>query len=166
MALKKEGNRDLSNPYLVAAWLRKGEIDAMKKRHEVEEYSRHGLMDSLPSIRKMVVDSFNSSSGELDNILKENGVILIITKSLDGTDIKGVTRWIGGNPIVQITGEGNTNEEKWFTFFHELGHVVLHGRKDQFMEYYDDYKDETDIEKESAADDFAKQQMFLSCMTD
>ena len=51
-------------------------------------------------------------------------------------------------------------------FFHELGHVVLHGRKDRFMEYYDEYRDETKEEKESAADDFAKQQMFLSYMAD
>ena len=41
----------------------------------------------------------------------------------------------------------------WFTFFHELGHILLHGSKDKFLEYEGDVKDK----KEGEADRFARE---------
>ena len=40
-----------------------------------------------------------------------------------------------------------------FTFFHEAGHIILHGKKDIFLENLE-YSDK-DLEKEKEADSFA-----------
>ncbi|MHB1087030.1 MAG: ImmA/IrrE family metallo-endopeptidase, partial [Minisyncoccota bacterium] len=39
----------------------------------------------------------------------------------------------------------------WFTFFHELGHILLHGVKEGFV----DYKGKAKDAKENEADEFA-----------
>ena len=41
----------------------------------------------------------------------------------------------------------------WFSFFHEVGHILLHGKKDFFLENVD--YDNKETEKENDADDFA-----------
>ena len=33
-----------------------------------------------------------------------------------------------------MTGRHKRNNIFWFTFFHELGHILLHGKKDIFLE--------------------------------
>ena len=52
-----------------------------------------------------------------------------------------------------MTGRYNQNDRFWFTFFHEVGHILLHGKKDIFLEdiEYNDY----DQDKEREADEFA-----------
>jgi Zn-dependent peptidase ImmA (M78 family) len=44
-----------------------------------------------------------------------------------------------------------TDDHLWFTFFHEAGHILLHGRKECFVEGDDQDRDT----KESEADSFA-----------
>jgi len=45
-----------------------------------------------------------------------------------------------------------TNDHFWFRFYHELGHLVLHGKKETFL---DDFETETDP-KEQEANRFAR----------
>jgi Zn-dependent peptidase ImmA (M78 family) len=67
--------------------------------------------------------------------------------------ISGATRWINDTPIIQLTGRGKRNDKFWFSFFHEAGHILLHGKKEIFLEQIE-YKD-IDLEKEKEADEFA-----------
>jgi len=46
-----------------------------------------------------------------------------------------------------------TGDKFWFSFFHEAGHILLHGKKEIFLEQIE-YKDK-DLEKEREADEFA-----------
>lgn len=164
MALRKDDGE--SDPYLLAAWLRKGELCALKKKDDTNEYDRNSLIDSLPKIRKMILKDPISELETLTSILEKSGIIFVVVEPFENLHIKGATRWIGKNPVIQISGEGESIEEKWFTIFHEIGHVLFHGKKDKFMEFDKDSVVETDEEKEQSADDFAKKQMFLSCIAD
>ena len=49
---------------------------------------------------------------------------------------------------------GNYSDIFWFTFFHELAHVLKHGKTDQFVEF-EDRKYIDLVEKEKEADEFA-----------
>jgi HTH-type transcriptional regulator / antitoxin HigA len=33
-----------------------------------------------------------------------------------------------------MTLNGKNNNQFWFTFFHEVGHLLLHGKKEVFLE--------------------------------
>src|SRR5690606_29873573 len=57
------------------------------------------------------------------------GVKLVHTPCLPNTAIHGSTRWINETPIMQLSGRFKRNDIFWFTFFHELGHILMHGKK-------------------------------------
>jgi Zn-dependent peptidase ImmA (M78 family) len=67
--------------------------------------------------------------------------------------VSGATRWVGNNPLIQLTDRHKTNDHFWFTFFHEAGHVLLHGKKDIFIEDFEGFK--PDVKKEIEANEFA-----------
>jgi Zn-dependent peptidase ImmA (M78 family) len=67
--------------------------------------------------------------------------------------VSGATRWIANNPLIQLTDRYKTNDHFWFTFFHEAGHVLLHGKKDLFIESFEGYR--PDLAKEEEANEFA-----------
>jgi len=60
---------------------------------------------------------------------------------------------LNDTPFIQLTGRYNRNDSFWFTFFHEAGHILLHGKKDIFLEKVD-FSDK-DHQKEKEADEFA-----------
>ncbi|MDD3808651.1 MAG: ImmA/IrrE family metallo-endopeptidase, partial [Candidatus Pacebacteria bacterium] len=53
--------------------------------------------------------------------------------------------------LIQLSLRGKYEDIFWFTFFHEAGHILLHGKKDIFIES-DDKKDA----KETEADVFSR----------
>ncbi|NLT03299.1 MAG: ImmA/IrrE family metallo-endopeptidase [Bacteroidales bacterium] len=52
-----------------------------------------------------------------------------------------------------MTGRYKRNDIFWFTFFHEAGHILLHGKKDVFLEQRDNTNLDSNNERE--ADEFA-----------
>jgi Zn-dependent peptidase ImmA (M78 family) len=67
--------------------------------------------------------------------------------------INGCTRWLNHTPFIQLTDRYTSKDSFWFTFFHEAGHIILHGKKDIFLENLD-YSDK-DLHKEEEANEFA-----------
>ena len=67
--------------------------------------------------------------------------------------MNGATRWHNDNPLIQLTDRYKRNDIFWFTFFHEAAHIVLHGKKDVFIEGIE--PSEEAKAKELQADEFA-----------
>lgn len=78
---------------------------------------------------------------------------MVHTPCINKAPISGSTRWLNDTPFIQLTGRYNRNDSFWFTFFHEAGHILLHGKKDIFLEKVE-YSDK-DLIKEKESDDFA-----------
>jgi addiction module HigA family antidote len=49
--------------------------------------------------------------------------------------VYGATRWIDDKPVIQLSLRYKSNDHLWFTFFHEAGHILKHGRRDVFIEF-------------------------------
>jgi len=138
-------------PYAISAWLRKGELQAAEI--QAKSYSEKGFKDSLIELKALMAKHPSDFFNKLRNICLNAGVKVVHTPSLPKAPICGSTRWINNTPLIQLTGRYNRNDSFWFTFFHEAGHILLHGKKDIFLEkveYYD-----LDKIKESQADEFA-----------
>jgi len=90
---------------------------------------------------------------KLQGICLEAGVKVVHTPCLPKAPICGSTRWLNDTPLIQLTGRYKRNDSFWFTFFHEAGHILLHGKKDVFLENIE-YSDK-DKQKEKEADEFA-----------
>jgi addiction module HigA family antidote len=139
-----------SDPGAIAAWLRKGELDAQKIQSANYEPARfkeallyvRGLTRNLPlNFASLVVKECSAA-----------GVRVVFVPELPGTRAWGATRWLNATTaLVQLSLRYKTDDHLWFTFFHEAGHILLHGRRDYFVEA-DDQHENT---KESEADSFA-----------
>ncbi|MEQ1666538.1 MAG: ImmA/IrrE family metallo-endopeptidase, partial [Bdellovibrionales bacterium] len=75
-----------------------------------------------------------------------------------GTRVSGAVRWIGSTPVVQLSLLGAYSDIFWFNLFHELGHIVLHGKKEKFLEFDKRVFSELQ-EKEKEADNFATREL-------
>ena len=92
---------------------------------------------------------------ELTQICSHNGVAVVFVPPLKRTGVFGATRWIGDKAVIMLSLRYKTNDHLWFTFFHEAGHIVKHGKSDIFI----DIKDQDENGKEEEANSFAQNQL-------
>jgi addiction module HigA family antidote len=140
----------------VAAWLRQGELQAEKL--SVPDYDAGKLKKSLSQIKSIMASHPEDFFQELCEVCKDAGVKVVYTPCLPKAPIHGCTRWIGDTPLIQLSARYNANDKFWFTLFHEIGHILLHGKKYISIENIN-YSDQ-DIEKEEEADRFAVEHTF------
>jgi len=142
-----------NEPEAISVWLRKGEIDA--KKLQVKEFNKDLFKKSLDKIKELSFNHPPNFKEQLQKLCSEAGVAVIYTPNIPKATISGATRWIFNTtvPLIQLSGRYRTNDHFWFTFFHEVGHILLHGKKDVFLEDVTGHK--IDQEKESEADKFS-----------
>lgn len=140
-----------NEPYAISAWLRKGELQAADL--PTNKYSEKSFKEILPKIKTLMAKQPEDFFMELQSICLNVGVKVVYTPCLPKAPICGSTRWLNDTPFIQLTGRYKRNDAFWFTFFHEAGHILLHGKKDIFLENIE-YPDKID-EKELQADSFA-----------
>lgn len=140
------------DPYALSAWLRQGEIQASEMT-VTTKYSAKALKDSLNEISVLRKSDRNDIKDSLTTILSNSGVKLVVTEALSSVPVKGCSRYIYGTPCIQLSTKFETEDEFWRTLFHEIGHILLHGKKDIFIENVEYYDKKTEKEKE--ADEFA-----------
>ncbi|MCX6325009.1 MAG: ImmA/IrrE family metallo-endopeptidase [Sphingobacteriales bacterium] len=138
-------------PYAISAWLRKGELQAAELQAMV--YSEKKFKEALPELKRIMAIHPEGFFMQLQAICLEAGVKVVHTPCISKAPISGSTRWLNDTPFIQLTGRYNRSDSFWFTFFHEAGHILLHGKKDIFLENLD-YNDK-DMKKEKEADAFA-----------
>lgn len=138
-------------PHAISAWLRMGDLQASQLSAGV--YSEKKLKETLPKIKTLMVKHPKGFFEELQHLCLNAGVKLVYTPCIKKAPINGATRWIKDTPLIQLSGRYNRNDIFWFTLFHELGHILLHGKKEIFLEDVE-YKD-SHCKKEKEADEFA-----------
>lgn len=139
-------------PYALTAWLRKGELQAAEMNSKI--YLRQHFKAALPQIRSLLITPRTDFFEQLQKTCLDTGVKVVHTPRLSKVAISGSTRWLNDTPLIQLSGPIKQNRTFAFTFFHEAGHILLHGKKDIFLEHID-YADK-DAAKEREADAFAE----------
>ena len=138
-------------PYAISAWIRQGEIQA--REIQCGEYSETQFKTALVEIKNIMISQPKNFFEQLQEICLTCGAKLVYTPCIKKAPLSGATRWIDNNPLIQLTEKHKQNERFWFTFFHEVGHILLHGKKDIFLEDID--YSEADLQKEEQANEFA-----------
>lgn len=140
------------SPEALIAWLRMGEIIASKTA--CKSFDKPGLRALIPEIRKLTLQSPEDSIPKLEEMLFGVGVVLVLCPHLPKTYAHGATFWQGSiKAIVMLSLRGAWADIFWFSLLHELGHLILHGKKDVFIEGQVSVDDNIAAEKE--ADKFA-----------
>jgi Zn-dependent peptidase ImmA (M78 family) len=141
----------IKEPYAISAWLRNGELQAAALK--ANGYSEKRFKESLPKLKTIMKKCPKDFFNQLQTVCLEAGVKLVHTPCIKKAPISGSTRWLNDTPLIQLSENNCKNDSFWFTFFHEAGHILLHGKKDIFLENLD-YSNK-DLEKEKEADLFA-----------
>jgi len=131
VAFRMSGSNTKS-PYSINVWLRQGILQANEL--ETSEYNAKKFRESLPNIKSLMACQPNDFFDVLQKMCVDCGVKLVHTPCLPKTRLHGSTRWINGTPLIQLSNQYKRNDIFWFTFFHEVGHILLHGKKDVFVE--------------------------------
>lgn len=140
-----------SNSADLAVWLRAGERAAATI--ETDSFNEHAFRSELLELRRL------TESAEPADFLRELvercgrcGVVVVVVPEIGKARVSGATRWLTPHrALIQLSGRQKWAEAFWFTFFHEAGHVLLHPKKQTFI---DDGADDTD-QFEVEADRFA-----------
>ena len=70
----------------------------------------------------------------VQKICADAGVAVVWVPALMSTGISGCARWLAGKrALVGLTLRYKTDDQLWFTFFHEIGHILLHKSKRSFV---------------------------------
>ncbi|MBP1153294.1 MULTISPECIES: HigA family addiction module antitoxin [unclassified Paenibacillus] len=136
--------------YALATWITKAENQA--REIDAEQYDRSKLIESLPTLKRLTTRPLKASATELITICASFGVAVVIIPHISKTHINGATKWLPNNrALVALSLKGSYEDIFWFTFFHELGHVLQHKKSTIFIDI-----EQEEINKwETEADQFA-----------
>ncbi len=158
VAYRKRDSQKIK-PEHIAAWLRCGELEI--KKEVLPEYSEFKLKELLPKLKTLSVKSANEFSVGIKKLLNDAGVGILYIPHFPGTGVSGAVRWIGNNPLIQLSILYSWSDIFWFNLYHEIGHLILHGKKDKFIEF-DDKELSLVQGKEKEADGFAGEELIPS----
>ena len=141
-----------STPGAVAAWLRKGELDAAGI--PCEPFSRENFLGAIEKARSLTLLKDPAEfMPKLVALFAASGVAVVLVRAPKGCAMNGAVRWLTPEKaLVQLSMRGLRGDIFWFTFFHECGHIALHGKKMLFLEESGLSGDEEDEANRFAAD--------------
>lgn len=127
----------VSDQYALSAWLRRGEIEA--QGIHCQPYSTKNFRLALEEVRHLTLEAPEVFQPETVRLCAEAGVAVVFVPQLPKTRTSGATRWLAPDKaMIQLSLRYRTDDHLWFTFFHEAGHILLHGKREAFLEGHDE----------------------------
>lgn len=139
----REKSKDNSSSYAQAAWIARGEQIAASI--DVSSFSRKKLNDSIDDFRKMTLMSPDEFIPQMIELCSNIGIALAFVPILPKTFAHGATKWISKDKVlIQLSLRYKYADIFWFSFFHELSHLLLHGKKIPYIEKNSELEIEAD----------------------
>ncbi len=140
-----------SDPGAVSAWLRKGELVA--REMACKTFDQASFKAALQEVRKLTITSPDIFQPEMTKLCAEAGVAVVFVPELQKMRTSGATWWLTpSKAVIMLTLRHKSDDQLWFSFFHEAAHILLHGKKDMFIE--EDGKGDKEEEANQFAADF------------
>lgn len=146
-----------AKPEATATWLRLAELKAANV--ECAPFDRAKFREAVDEVRRWVQRPVTPKLiREITELLAAAGVAFVLVRGIEGSRASGVTRWVSATrAYIALSLRYKRDDHFWFTFFHELAHVLLHGKRQMFVEFDQTQKAGTaDQVAEAEADRFAE----------
>jgi HTH-type transcriptional regulator / antitoxin HigA len=138
----------------LAGWLRSGEIEAQEVGAQCAEFDKDKFRAALSSIRGLTTQEPHAFEPRLRELCAQAGVVLALIPEITGARASGAARWLTPTRgIIQLSLRYRWEDHFWFSFFHEAGHILLHGKRNVFIDQPDGSTDEFEIEANKFAQD-------------
>jgi addiction module HigA family antidote len=137
----------------IAAWLRQGEIQATQV--DCGDFDRSHLLRVIEAARPLTCEHDpNTFVPKLTALFSDIGIAVVFVRAPRGCPVSGAVRWVSAKKaLIQLSFRYMRNDSLWFTFFHECGHIYLHGKKMMFLEDKDMISNTEEDEANSFAAD-------------
>ena len=138
-----------SDPYAISAWLRQGEIEAQEI--DSDPYRADKFIEALGSVRALTREDPEVFQPQTVRLCAEAGVAVAFVPELPKVRASGAARWITPNKaLIQVNLRFKSDDQLWFSLFHEAGHILRHGKREVFVDDGGEHDD-----KEEDANQFA-----------
>jgi HTH-type transcriptional regulator/antitoxin HigA len=138
------------NSEIVSSWLRRGEILAQETEN-IPDFNKDKFSKSISEMRSYtLIENLTEAIEKLKLKCAECGVVYLHVEELPSLSVSGVMRWIKNRPVIIQTLRYKTNDQFWFTFFHEAFHVLQNQKKTTFLDGTDLLQE--DLQRETEAD--------------
>ena len=116
----------------ISAWVRETELAAAEV--QTADFSEQLLRSSIEELRGLTRTKADKIMEPIQSICASAGVAVVWVPELPHCGISGCARWVSDKKaLVALTLRYKTDDQMWFTFFHELGHILLHRKKRSFV---------------------------------
>jgi plasmid maintenance system antidote protein VapI len=137
----------------LSAWLRQGEIEATQL--QCAQWNPRELRRRLAEIR--ILTKAKNPVYFLPRVRRacaQVGVAVVFVRAPSGCTASGAARFISSKKaLVILSFRYLSDDHFWFTFFHEIGHLLLHKESLTFIDGEEDIANEMETE----ANEFAEQ---------
>jgi len=118
----------------VSAWVRAAELRAAEIEHDFQEFDEQRLRSDLDVLRQQTKKKPHDFVPLVESTCAAAGVAVVWMPELRHTGISGCARWLTNKrALVALTLRYSTDDQIWFTFFHEVAHILLHRKRHEFI---------------------------------
>lgn len=116
----------------IAAWVRETELVA--RELDLADFDEQRLLSCLQDLKRLTRVRADEIMEPVQQLCAAAGVAVVWVPELRNTAISGCARWLSDKKaLIGLTLRYKTDDQLWFTFFHELGHILLHRNKRSFV---------------------------------
>ena len=127
-------SRHKLQPGPTAAWLRLGELAAMAV--SCEPYDKGRFREAVGETRALTLRPPRDFRPRLVAWCADAGVAVAFVPEIKGCPAHGVTRWLTpAKALIQLSLRYRTDDQFWFSFFHEAGHVLFGPKRAVAVDY-------------------------------
>ncbi len=117
-----------SDPGRASAWIRLGEVQS--QHVQCYPYEKGLFEQAVHSIRKLTVKPVQEAVDEARRLCADAGVAISLVPEMKKVPWHGATKWLSAEKaMILLSLRGKFEDQFWFSFFHEAGHV-LHDSRD------------------------------------
>jgi len=121
-----------TRPGHASAWIRLGEIQAY--RIECLPFDKNNFIQTVKKIRLLTVKDPEEFIPQTIQLCANSGVALALVPEMEKVPWHGATKWLSASKaMILLNLRGKMEDQFWFSFFHEAGHVLFDSKKDLYI---------------------------------
>jgi addiction module HigA family antidote len=119
------------SPEHLSVWLREGQ--RVSEQRECPPFDATKLKATIPLLRQLTTQAPAEFWPTLETLCANAGVLVIKVPTYPRLRVYGATYRYHGKTVVQLSDTRRTVDQFWFSFFHTIGHLLLHGVKASYL---------------------------------